>query len=303
MSTGEQAAQVGTVAGCARPARGTDATPLSRGWSWFVLPALVLLTAVFFIPMAYLAGFSFRPHVGPGSVGGGLTLANYVRFLSDPFYLGILVDTLLIAAIVVSICLVLAYPVAYVLARTRSRYRGLLVFVVIAPLLIATVIRNLGWFPILSDSGLINWLLLATGLTSAPVRMLNNTVGVLIALVHTFLPFMILALVTVIQKIGIDLEEAAQNLGAGPWTTFLRVLLPLSRPGLMAGYLVVFTSVISAFTTPAMMGGKRVLVMSTFIEQQIRSVLNYPFGATAAIVLMLVGAALTLMSLRSEERQ
>jgi putative spermidine/putrescine transport system permease protein len=300
MSTGELAAP---RAARASPAAGADVTPLSRGWGWFVLPALGVLAAVFFIPMAYLAGFSFRPHAGAGSVGTGLTLANYLRFVSDPFYLGILADTLVIAAIVVAICLLLAYPVAYVVARSSGRRRGLIVFAVIAPLLIATVIRNLGWFPVLSDSGLVNGILLATGLVQAPVRMLNNTVGVLIALVHTFLPFMILALVAVIQKIGVDLEHAAQNLGAGPWTTFVRVLLPLSRPGLLAGYLVVFTSVISAFTTPAMMGGKRVLVMSTLIEQQMRGVLNYAFGAAAAMVLLIVGAALTLMSLRSEERR
>jgi putative spermidine/putrescine transport system permease protein len=274
-----------------------------RDWMWLAFPAVALLAIVFFVPMAYLAGFSLQPHVGPGAMGSGFTLANYLRFVTDPFYVEILVDTLLIGAVVVSICLLLGYPVAYVLARSRGRYRALLVFLVMAPLLIATVIRNLGWFPILSDNGMVNWLLTTTGLVGAPIRMLNNVTGVVVALVHTFLPFMILALVTVIQKIGVDLEEASQNLGAGPWTTFFRVVLPLSRPGLLAGYLVVFTSVISAFTTPAMMGGKRVLVMSTFIEQQIRSVLNYPFGAALAVVLMIVGAMLTMVSVRSGERK
>ena len=280
-----------------------EADPMARGWAWFLLPLMLLLAVVFFIPIAYLASYSLRPHLGAGQVGGGLTLVNYVRFIGDPFYLGVLFDTLVIGMIVVSICMVLAYPVAYVLARTRSRHRGLLVFMVLAPLLIATVIRNLGWFPILGESGLINSLLLWLGLIDTPMRLLNNRIGVMVALVHTFLPFMILALVTVIQKVGIDLEEAAQNLGATPWTTFWKVVFPLSRPGLLAGYLVVFTSVISAFTTPAMMGGKRVLVMSTFIEQQMRSVLNYPFGATAAVVLMVVGCALTLLSLQQKKAE
>ena len=280
-----------------------EADPMARGWAWFLLPLMLLLAVVFFIPIAYLASYSLRPYLGAGQVGGGLTLVNYVRFIGDPFYLGVLFDTLVIGMIVVSICMVLAYPVAYVLARTRSRHRGLLVFMVLAPLLIATVIRNLGWFPILGESGLINSLLLWLGLIDTPMRLLNNRIGVMVALVHTFLPFMILALVTVIQKVGIDLEEAAQNLGATPWTTFWKVVFPLSRPGLLAGYLVVFTSVISAFTTPAMMGGKRVLVMSTLIEQQMRSVLNYPFGATAAVVLMVVGCALTLLSLQQKKAE
>jgi len=279
----------------------SEPLPLARGWGWFALPAFAVLAAVFFIPVGYLASFSLRPRTGPGMVGDGFTAANYVRFLSDPFYLGVLFDTVMIGAAVVGICLLLAYPTAYVLARMRGPGRGFLIFLVLSPLFITTVVRNLGWFPILGDSGLVNWLLMSTGLTGAPVKLTNNTAGIIIAMVHTFLPFMILALVTVIQKIGVDLEEASQNLGASPWTTFLRVTLPLSRPGLLAGYLVVFTSVISAFTTPAMMGGKRVLVMSTFVEQQIRSVLNYPFGATAAVILMLAGFLLTAASLRQAE--
>ena len=268
-------------------------------WIWLALPAFALLAFVFFIPVALLASYSARPNGGYGTVGPGLTADNYIRFLSDPFYLGIIFDTLLMGILVVSICLLLAYPVAYLLARTHSRWRGMMIFMIMAPLLIATVIRNLGWFPILADSGLINWLLLSAGVIRAPLRLVNNYVGVIIALVHTFLPFMILALVTIIQKIGTDLEEAAQNLGASPWRTFFRVVLPLSRPGLLAGYLIVFTSVISAFTTPAMMGGKRVIVMATFVEQQIRSVLNYPFGATAAVILGVIGCALTVVSIRS----
>ncbi len=272
--------------------------PFGQGWSWFILPALAVLALVFLLPMAHLASFSVRPHKSPGTIGEGLTLANYVKFLGDPFYLSVLFDTLLIGFIVVSICLVLAYPVAYFLARTRSRWRGALIFLVVAPLLVSTVIRNLGWFPILGDSGLLNWILMGIGATSGPLRLMNNVTGVIIALVHTFLPFMILALVTVIQKIGVEIEEAARNLGAGPLETFFRVVLPMSRPGLLAGYLVVFTSVVSAFTTPAMMSGKRVLIMSTLIEQQVRSVLNYAFGATAAMVLLVVAALLTVASIR-----
>ncbi|MDZ4789960.1 MAG: ABC transporter permease [Hyphomicrobiales bacterium] len=268
------------------------------GWSWFILPIVLFLVLFFLLPVLNLAELSLRPHAGPGAVGEALTLANYMRFVTDPFYLGVLFDTAVIGLVVISICLVLAYPVAYVLARTKSRFRGALIFIIIAPLLISTVVRNLGWFPILGGAGLINWALLSTGLITEPLRLMNNTAGVIIALTHTFLPFMILALVTVIQRIGVELEEAARNLGAGPIETFFRVILPLSRPGLMAGYLIVFTSVISAFTTPAMMGGRRVLVMSTLIEQQMRSVLNYAMGATAAMLLMTMAAVLTVASLR-----
>lgn len=292
-----------------RPARRLASTDRPyRAWSagWFTLlvPGLVVLSLVFVLPLVFLAANSLHPGAGMGQVGPEWTLANYVRFLGDPFYLGILVDTMVIGLIVVSICAVIGYPVAYFLARTRSRWRGTLTFIVIAPMLISVVVRNLGWLPVLGDSGLINWLLLSTGLTAQPVKLVYNLTGVIIGLVHALSPFMILSLVTVIRRIEPELEEAAINLGAGPFETFWRVVLPLSRPGLLAGGLLVFTLSVAAYITPAMMGGKRVLVMAVYVEQQIRSVLNYPFGATAAVVLLAVTTLCTLLALRvGRERQ
>src|SRR5690625_3090882 len=145
------------------PAQASIDTDISRiriawGWGWMILPGLIILAVTFLIPIAYLASFSLRPHLAPGTVGTGFTLENYYRFLSDGFYVGILFDTLILGILVVTICLLLAYPVAYFLARSRSRYRGFLLFLILGPLLIATVVRNLGWYPILGDSGMINWL-------------------------------------------------------------------------------------------------------------------------------------------------
>jgi putative spermidine/putrescine transport system permease protein len=233
-----------------------------------------------------------------GIVDPAWTLDNYLKFLGDPFYYGILLDTLLLGVVVVSICLVIGFPVAYFLARTRSRWRGTLIFVVVSPLLISVVIRNVGWLPVLGSSGVINWLLLNLHIVSEPVRMISNFTGVVIGLVHALSPFMILSLMTVIQRIEPEIEEASINLGASPIETFWRIVVPLSRPGVLAGYLLVFTVVLSAFTTPGMMGGNRVLVMSTYISQQIRTVLNYPFGAMASVVLMLVTTVITVIALR-----
>jgi len=269
-------------------------------WLFAIGPALLALVLVFVLPLAYLASNSLHPSADLGQVGPELTLANYRKFVGDPFYLGILLDTFLLGGAVVTICAVLGYPVAYLIARTSSRWRALLVFLVVAPLLVSLVVRNLGFFPVLGDNGMVNWVLRSLGLTSEPVQLANNFTGVVIGLVHALLPFMILMLTTVIQRIDPEIEEAATNLGAGPVQSFVRVLWPLSRPGFLAGYLVVFTLAISAYTTPAMLGGKRVLVMSTFIDQQVRSVLDYAFGATAAVVLMAGACALTLLSLRGE---
>jgi putative spermidine/putrescine transport system permease protein len=287
------------VQGAAEPGHSSTGRVFRRaGWFVLLLPALIALTIVFLAPIGFLVINSLHPGATMGRISPEWTLANYARFLGDPFYLGILLETLVIGAAVVAVCATIGYPVAYFLARTRSRWRGVLTFAVVAPMLISVVVRNLGWLPILGDSGLVNWVLLNTGLVSSPVKLIYNTTGVIIGLSHALSPFMILSLVTAIRKIEPELEEAAQNLGAGPLETFWRVVLPLSRPGLLAGGLLVFTLAAAAYITPAMMGGKRVLVMALYIEQQIRSVLNYPFGATASVVLLVVVGTATLLALR-----
>jgi putative spermidine/putrescine transport system permease protein len=272
--------------------------PKEAKWVLLSLPMVVTLAVVFAIPIACLIYLSFFASTGPAAVGDEPTLENYRHFLTDPFYFRILFNTLWLGVVVVACSLVIGYPTSYFLARTRSRWRGFLLFLVVAPLLVSAVVRNIGWFPILSDSGLVNGLLLKSGLISRPLALINNTTGVVIGLVHALLPFMILTLATVIQRIEPDLEEAAASLGAGPWRTFVHVMLPLSLPGVIGGSLLVFTMAIAAYTTPVIMGGGRILVMSTFIGQQFRTVLDYAQGATSAAVLMVLAGLLSLLALR-----
>ncbi len=248
---------------------------------------------------------SFHRMSGPAQVGTAFTLANYRAFVTDPFYLEMLLRTCGLGLLVTLGCLIAGYPVAYYLARTPSRWRGLALFLVIAPLLVSAIVRNIGWFPLLSQSGAVNWVLLKLGLIASPLSLINNFTGVVIGLIHALLPFMILTLTTVIQRIEGDLEEAAANLGAGPLQTFWRVLLPLSLPGVVSGSLLVFAMAISAYTTPAILGGNRVLVMATYIAQQFRTVLNYPAGGTASALLLVFAIVLTVLALQvrtGEER-
>jgi putative spermidine/putrescine transport system permease protein len=272
-------------------------------WFWMLLPAAIVLCAIFIAPIADLILASFHQMTGPGQTGTAFTFANYWTFLTDSFYFEILLRTCWLGLLVVGFCLLIGYPVAYFLARTQSRWRGFALFLVISPLLISAVVRNMGWFPLLDQSGLLNWVLLELGLISSPLRLINNFTGVVIGLVHALLPFMILTLTTVIQRIEVDLEEAAASLGAGPLRVFWRILLPLSLPGVVSGSLIVFTMTISAYTTPAILGGNRVLVMATYIAQQFRTVLNYPAGGTAAAILLVFAAMLTILALqiRTEE--
>ncbi|MGZ3285832.1 MAG: ABC transporter permease, partial [Xanthobacteraceae bacterium] len=208
------------------------------------------LALVFAVPIGCLIVLSLYSMTGPATVGDHLTTENYLNFFTDFFYFRILLNTFWLGAVVVINCLVIGYPVSYFLARTRSRWRGFLLFMVVAPLLVSAVVRNIGWFPILSNSGLVNWLLLKFGLVSQPIPLISNFTGVVIGLVHALLPFMILTLTTVIQRIEPELEEASASLGAGPVRTFFEVMLPLSLPGMIGGSLLVFTMTIAAYTTP-----------------------------------------------------
>lgn len=284
-----------------RPQQAPEPAGLAIRWSIVAAPGLLVLCCIFGVPLLALIWKSFFADLGYGQIGTTPSLDNYVRFFSDAFYLQILWNTLLLGMVVVAACIVLGYPIAYLLARTRSVYRGFLIFLVVAPMLISVVIRNLGWVPLLGLNGPINWLLLWFGLVSQPVAFLNSFTGVVIGLTHSLLPYMVLTLVAVIQRIDHSIEEAAMNLGASPWQTFIRVVLPLTRPGLLGGYLLILTTTICSFTTPAILGGGRVVVMPTYIEQQIRHALQYGFGATFATILLITAMVLTIFSLRKSD--
>ncbi len=271
-------------------------------WGWLLLPAAAVLALVFILPMLDIAGLSVHPSAGKAQVGPGFTLQYYIGFLSDPFYRRVLMNTFWLGAIVTALTLVIGYPTAYFMARTHSRFGGVLNFLVFAPLLVSILIRNLGWFPLLSREGFINNVLMSLGLIDQPLALANNFTGVVIGVVHALLPYMILTLTGVIRSIPLELEEASINLGAGVVETFFRVVLPLSRPGMVAGGLLVFTMAVGAFTTPVIMGGNRVLVMPTYIAQQMRTLLNYPLGSAAAIILFVCTVVLTMLSLRVGER-
>ncbi len=263
-------------------------------WGGPAMPGLLLLIAGFVIPIGLLGGYSLMHDGAYGRLAGPATLRNYAAIISDPFYLGVLGRTLALGGMVTFFCAALAYPLAYFLAHTRSRWRGALTFLMIMPLMISSVIRNIGWLPVLGDHGVVNVVLLGAGLVQRPLALMNNMTGVVIGLVHALLPFMTLMLLTVMQAISREVEDAARALGASPWRCFLEVVFPLSRRGLAAGCALVFSVAVSSYTTPMVLGGGRVLVMSTFIAQQIQSVLHYAFGSAFTIVLFAVALSLSV---------
>jgi len=301
----------------ARPPAGTAPGPFSarvadRIHAWKsgrlaflpgLLPALLLYGGLLVVPMLVLGRYSFY-EMRPGGVRvlAVWTTANYRRFFTDGFYLGVLGETLLTGLLVVVACTVLSYPIAYVLARLR-RGKALLFLMVLAPFLVSQVVKTYGWMVILSGQGFLNWVLLGTGLTTERVQLLYSRTGIVIGMVHVLIPFMILTLESVLRQISDDLLDAARSLGAPESQVFFKVVLPLSLPGLVAGSLLVFSLAVSIFTTPALMGGDRVQLMSNFIYKRAVSLLDWPLAAVGAWVLLVTALLIIVVYLRLFGRQ
>jgi putative spermidine/putrescine transport system permease protein len=275
---------------------------LDRSGFGLLSPSLMLLLAAFLAPLAFLVPVSFRPYVPGRGIGEGLTAEHYVRFFTDLYYLEIFGRTILLGAIVTTMTLMVGYPLAYFLARTKSRWRSWLTILVVFPLLLNLVVRTFGWIALLANRGLINETLSAVGLIEGPLRLMFNFTGLLIGLTHIFLPFMVLLLVSAIQTIDRSVEEAARVLGASWSETFLKVTLPLSTPGILSGSILVFVLTISALVTPRLLGGPTYKVMSTLIYEQFMSLLNWPRGSAMATILTVVAIAIIALSGRFARR-
>jgi len=268
---------------------------------WLLAAPLAVFLVLFVAPLAALfvvSLFRFDRSVG---IVARVTLENYVKFLGDPFYLAILGRTLEIGVLVTLVTLLLGYPVAYHLTRVPPRRRAHLLLVILAPLLVSVVVRSFGWLVILGPNGLVNALLRGAGLIDEPLRLLYNEGAIVLGLTHVFLSFMVLSILAALGRIDPALIRAAQGLGATPWRAFLRVVLPLSVPGVVAGSLIVFSLSTSAFITPALLGGPRVKVMSYLAYQQTLMLADWPYGAAIAFVLLAVSGTSVLVYLRLVE--
>lgn len=262
---------------------------------WLTAPLVLLLGVYFLLPLALLLSNSFRVVVVGQPTPPGITLANYIRFLGDPFYLGCLWATLFLGISVTIVATLMGYPVAYGLARSRHRWKTALRLLVVAPLLVSVVIRTYGWIVLLANNGAVNNAFLALGLVKEPVRFMFTHTGVTIGLVHFGLPVAILSLVSVIETVDRSLEEAARGLGASPLQAFLRITLPLTLPGIAACSMLVFSSAVAAFVIPALMGGPSLIVLPTLIYQQMMDTLEWGFGASVATILLVVAISLFLL--------
>jgi putative spermidine/putrescine transport system permease protein len=257
--------------------------------AWLIAPAGLLFVLFFLLPFGVMATLSVLSGNPVNNPNVALTTRHYERLLADSLYAESLVATLRIGVITTAAALLLGYPLAHWMARIRSRTgHVLLLIAVIAPMLTGIVVRTFAWMTLLQDKGVINTTLIGLGLIEGPLPLMYNEFGTVVALVHIYVPYMVLTLAGVIGRIDERLEEAARGLGASRFQAFLEVTLPLSLPGILAGSLLVFALSISAYVTPFLMGGTDVLTLPMLIYQQVGSSFNLGFAGALGVVLLLV---------------
>jgi ABC-type spermidine/putrescine transport system permease subunit I len=258
------------------------------GWGIYLLiPVLVLFSVFFVLPMIRIFGTSF--------FDPSFTFRHYLPIFQESVYIKVLLRTLTMALFVSAVCLVLGYPVAYLLSDLRPRIANVLLVLVLIPLWTSILVRSYAWMVLLGREGILNKMLLYFHLISTPLKLLYTSTAVILGMVQVLLPFMILPLLSVMKGIDRNLMKAAHSLGAGPFHTFFRVYLPLSLPGVAAGFLLVFIIALGFFITPALLGGRKDILISMLIEEQVRELLNWEFAAALSLVLFLVTIAIILV--------
>lgn len=252
----------------------------SRQALMLALPSSVALLLFFILPLVYI-------FVKTISANG---IDDFREFFTDPFYLNILWTTVRVSLISTAVSLLLGYPTAYYMARTKSKMRKVMMVIILFPFLVSAVVRSYGWMVLLGKQGIVNDLLKSLGIITKPLKILNTQTAVIIGMIHLQIPYMILALVGVLQSIDPNVELAAESLGASPLTTFRKVTLPLSVPGIISGCVLVFTMSMTSYVTPKLLGGSKFRMMATMVVQEIN--VNFDWGAASAISYILTAAIL-----------
>jgi putative spermidine/putrescine transport system permease protein len=257
-------------------------------------PATIYVGIGLLIPLAILFRYSLNQFVPGKFMVDALTIENYVKFFTDIYYTGVLTRTVRVALITTAICLLMGFPLAYVLARTQVRYKNLLIMLVVLPLFVGNAVRAAGWMVAFGNKGLINASLMGVGALSTPLEIMFTEPAVIIGITAVNLPFMVLTLQSVIEGIDRAVEEAAFNLGAPPLAMLRRVLLPLAMPGILAGTILTFILAMNAYATPVLLGGPRFQMMGPLVYGQFVQQSNWPFGGAISFILMTATLILTL---------
>jgi putative spermidine/putrescine transport system permease protein len=276
-----------------------------RRWVPYLLslPALALFAVLLLVPLAMTALLSLNSFGFYTGIQDVWQLGNYVEIFSDSYFHEVFLRTFRIAFLVTLISACIGAPEAYILRRMRSPWRGICLLIVLGPLLISVVSRTLGWALLLGSTGLINQGLMAVGVISTPIEFMYTETGVVIALTHVLVPFMVLSVWASLQRLDPQIENAALSLGAKPFTVLRRVVLPQIVPGILSGSIIVFALAASAFATPAIIGGRRLKVAATLAYDEFLNTLNWPLGAAVAILLLIANIVIIVGCNRLIERR
>ena len=260
---------------------------MKKSSTWMMLaPGLIILLLCLGLPLISV--------LAPTFTAGQYPLSAYVEFFQDEYYRKILFRTLKIAVITTGICMAGGIPTAYFISRCDKKWRGLLLAASIFPMMTNSVIRSFAWINILGSNGIINRILLALNVADKPMKLLYTDFAIIIGSVYLFLPLMIVTVTGVMENIDDDMMEAAQSLGAGRFEAFMKVIFPMSLPGIIVGGILVFTGTLTAYTTPQLLGGNSNMVLATLIYQRAMSVGDWN-GASAVALIMII---ITLIVIR-----
>jgi putative spermidine/putrescine transport system permease protein len=248
-----------------------------------VLPLAALFVAFFIAPLCVLLAVSLHAD----SAQHALTAVNYIKFFTDSFNYSILIDTLLLGLKATLLCLLFGYPIAWISARSSPRWQAVLLFIVVLPIMTSVVVRTFSWIVILGRQGVLNRIVMTLGLSDEPLRLLFTEWGVIIVLAQVQMPLMVLPILAVVSRIDPNLSDASRALGAGEWLTLLRVTIPLSLPGVIAGCILTYAACVTAFVTQSLIGGARLIYMPLDIYQQAVGANNWPFAAALSIIFMI----------------
>lgn len=244
-----------------------------------LVPGLVLLVVFLVMPLLNI--------LMPTVFEEGLSFKKYISFFQDEYYMKIFIRTLKIAIISAMVCIILGVPTAYFISRCDKKWRSLLMAISIFPLLTNSVVRSFAWINILGKNGVINPLLVNLGIIEKPMKLLYTEFSILIGTIYLFLPLMIVTVVGAMENIDNDMMEAAESLGANKVVAFIKVILPMSLPGIIVGGVLVFTGALTAYTTPQLLGGNGNLVLATLIYQRAMTIGDWT-GASVIATIMIV---------------
>lgn len=257
---------------------------------FLLAPGLILLILFLVLPLVSI--------LMPTVFDGGLSFSRYINFFQDDYNLKILMRTLRISLIATIICMIFGIPTAYFISRCDKKWRGLLMALSMFPMLTNSVVRSFAWINILGKNGVINTLLINSGLIQEPLKLLYTEFSILMGTIYLFLPIMIITLVGVMENIENDIMEAAETLGANKIIVFFKIILPLSAPGILVGSVLVFTGALTAYTTPQLLGGNKNMLLATFIYQKAMTLGDWT-GASVIAAIMIVATLVVMKGLNT----